>query len=193
MMANDVTFCLLAGGKSSRFGSDKRLARLKGKTIVDHIIEKLSKFDGDIVISTYKSDSHGWHFKIIEDENYFCGPVCGIEKVVKSVDSKNVIFLAADMPFVSCKMIEGLLLCINSSDVCFFKCGGVFYPLPFVIRRDAAFDYFKTNNCRDRSIKEFISYYASSGVIEWKRCDEFFNINKREDLLKAEYILDLRT
>ena len=36
-----VAGCILAGGRSSRFGSDKALIEWKGKTLLAHAIERL--------------------------------------------------------------------------------------------------------------------------------------------------------
>ncbi|CAN5340872.1 molybdenum cofactor guanylyltransferase [soil metagenome] len=45
-----VLGAILAGGRSSRFGSDKALAMLRGKPLIDHAREALFSQCGDVVI-----------------------------------------------------------------------------------------------------------------------------------------------
>lgn len=42
--------CVLAGGQSSRFGTDKALARLSGQTLLTHAIDRLSQWCDHVVV-----------------------------------------------------------------------------------------------------------------------------------------------
>ena len=49
----DIPICILAGGTSRRFGSDKALAVLDGKPLLSHVLERLSdQTSGLIAINT---------------------------------------------------------------------------------------------------------------------------------------------
>ena len=41
MIENNILGIILAGGKSSRFGEDKSIAKLGDKTLLDHTINKI--------------------------------------------------------------------------------------------------------------------------------------------------------
>ena len=43
MYENNILATILAGGKSSRFGSDKSMVILGNKTILEHTISKIEK------------------------------------------------------------------------------------------------------------------------------------------------------
>ena len=43
MNENNILATILAGGKSSRFGTDKSLVKLGGKSLLDHTIDKIIK------------------------------------------------------------------------------------------------------------------------------------------------------
>ena len=43
MNENNILGIILAGGKSSRFGEDKSIAKLGDKTLLDHTINKIEK------------------------------------------------------------------------------------------------------------------------------------------------------
>ena len=55
MNENKILATILAGGKSSRFGSDKSMAILGDKTILEHIIFKIKKkFSNILIVSNNK-------------------------------------------------------------------------------------------------------------------------------------------
>ena len=55
MNENNILGIILAGGKSSRFGEDKSIAKLGDKTLLDHTINKIKKeFTEILVISNNK-------------------------------------------------------------------------------------------------------------------------------------------
>ena len=55
MIENNILGIILAGGKSSRFGEDKSIAKLGDKTLLDHTISKTeNEFTEILVISNNK-------------------------------------------------------------------------------------------------------------------------------------------
>ncbi|MEP7223130.1 MAG: molybdenum cofactor guanylyltransferase [Novosphingobium sp.] len=50
MNQSSILGVVLAGGQSSRFGSDKALARLGGRTLIDLAVESLARWCGRVVI-----------------------------------------------------------------------------------------------------------------------------------------------
>ena len=55
MIENNILGIILAGGKSSRFGEDKSIAKLGDKTLLDHTINKIeNEFTEILVISNNK-------------------------------------------------------------------------------------------------------------------------------------------
>ena len=64
MKDHKILGVILAGGKSSRFGSNKSLSNLKNFKLIEHVIQKLNKkFDEILIVS---NDS-----KLIFDNFYF--------------------------------------------------------------------------------------------------------------------------
>jgi molybdopterin-guanine dinucleotide biosynthesis protein A len=45
-----VLGAVIAGGKSTRFGSDKALARLRGRTLIDQVVETLAGQTADVIV-----------------------------------------------------------------------------------------------------------------------------------------------
>ena len=86
MNENNILAAVLAGGKSSRFGTDKSLVKLGGKSLLDHTINKIEKtFNEILIISNNKSLTiKDKNIKIIPD----ClpgqlGPLIGVLSAMK--------------------------------------------------------------------------------------------------------------
>ena len=116
MIENNILGIILAGGKSSRFGEDKSIAKLGDKTLLDHTINKIEKeFNEILVISNNKE----FNFKnnkihVVEDciEGQL-GPLVGILTAMKWViiNKKNYKWIASfpcDTPFFDIKLISEL-------------------------------------------------------------------------------------
>ena len=88
MIENNILGIILAGGKSSRFGEDKSIAKLGDKTLLDHTINKIeNEFTEILLISNNKE----FNFKnnkihVVEDciEGQL-GPLVGILTAMKWV------------------------------------------------------------------------------------------------------------
>ena len=98
---------VLAGGKSSRMGTDKAKLVLSGKTLLQHQVEKLELFCGNarvVVSGRYPDYNH------VEDVKKDCGPLAGIYSVIKKYHLMSYyLFLPVDMPYISVDSLNRLL------------------------------------------------------------------------------------
>ena len=60
MRRADLMGAVLAGGQSTRFGSDKALAVLGGRTLLDHAVARLSDWCGSVVIAGREDGVPDW-------------------------------------------------------------------------------------------------------------------------------------
>lgn len=178
--------CILAGGKSKRFGNDKRFAFLNGKKLIDYALQVASEISDDVYISTRHNETLEG-YKIIKDRKPFLGPACGIANVIKEVSADIYVFLAADMPFVKKEHISRLIDAIDKKPmaVC-YKQNNKLKTLPIVIY-DPDKEILKMD-CSNRRILDLIE---NIGIKTIKTDNEliFFNINNYSDLKEAEKIL----
>ncbi len=91
-----MEICILAGGLSSRMGSDKAKLRIGGKTLVAWI--KLSAQETGLPVRIVRRD-------IVER----CGPLGGVYTALNSSEANAILFLACDMPFVTADFLRGLI------------------------------------------------------------------------------------
>ncbi len=110
-----ISGCILAGGKSQRFGEDKRFFKFNGKTLIEIAIEKLKKiFDKVYVIcddenfmrKKLKCSGVIYRIQIIEDIEKYKGPLTGIYSFFKKTGEKSGFFIPCDMPYLSVEFIK---------------------------------------------------------------------------------------
>lgn len=98
---DELTGVVLAGGKSSRFGTDKGLFPYVGKLLVQHAIDILRPFCGEVLVSTNKPEAYAFTgLRTITDIYTDCGPLGGMHSGLSHATGRVVFFLGCDMPGV---------------------------------------------------------------------------------------------
>ena len=201
MIENNILGIILAGGKSSRFGEDKSIAKLGNKTLLDHTIGKIeNEFNEILVISNNKD----FNFKnnkihIVEDciEGQL-GPLVGILTAMKWVtkNKKKYKWIASfpcDTPFFDIKLIRELkikvketskkLIFLNSNKKRHNIFGLWSLDLIEILEEDIKNSFRKVELWADKIGYENIN-------INEEKFDRFLNINTKKDLEKAKENLD---
>ena len=99
MVQLDFPIAIIAGGKSTRFGSQKLDFLCKGKSLIEHSVEIASQISDDIFIIKGKQDfTLNKQVIVFEDLVSECGPIGGIYTALKKIDSDWLAVMPADMP-----------------------------------------------------------------------------------------------
>ena len=116
MKEHNILGVILAGGKSSRFGSNKSLSNLSNTKLIQHVINKISKYFSDILIVSNDSKLvlEDPKIKIIKDcRDGYLGPLVGVLSAMKYANQNNkynwVITFPCDTPFFDKIIIEKLI------------------------------------------------------------------------------------
>jgi molybdopterin-guanine dinucleotide biosynthesis protein A len=105
-----VTAIVLAGGRSSRFGSQKLAADLDGAPLLDHVVRAVAGVAGEVVVAGAPSPSIGGvRLRHVIDEIPFAGPLAGLELALRSVTSELAIVVGGDMPGLVPAVLEAML------------------------------------------------------------------------------------
>jgi len=104
-----ITGIVLAGGKSSRMGSDKGLMIFNGKPLVKYSLELLSHFCENILISSNNPEYKSFGFEVIADEVAGAGPVAGIATCLRQSKTSLNLVLSCDMPLLDPVVFETIL------------------------------------------------------------------------------------
>jgi len=137
MKIKDVAGAILAGGKSKRFGSDKRFFKLGDKTFIEIMCEKLLRVFESCYLSVEKNFNKIQkpeikiisQFKIVYDKYDEIGPVGGLISVLHEIPHIGCVFVPVDVPFLDEKVL--IFLSQNREfDIVYFNLNGKIYPIP---------------------------------------------------------------
>jgi molybdopterin-guanine dinucleotide biosynthesis protein A len=90
---------VLAGGRSSRMGTDKALLQLAGKPLIAHAVAKLRGLCAEVTILG-ANPALAAYAPLLGDTHPGCGPIGGMEAALKHSPHAWCLFLAVDMPFL---------------------------------------------------------------------------------------------
>jgi len=95
---------VLAGGLSSRMGSDKAEMQLGGLTLLEIAVGKLRQICGEVVV-VGRREFVPAGVRVIPDLRPGCGPMGGIEAALSDAGSGRAMFLPVDMPLVPADLL----------------------------------------------------------------------------------------
>ena len=100
---------ILAGGKSSRMGSDKGLMLFKGKPLIQYVIEQLKPAVNRVVVVANNTAYENFGLEVIADLIKDIGPAGGIYSALKHTNASRNFIVSCDMPFVTTGAIEFII------------------------------------------------------------------------------------
>jgi len=174
-----VVGVLLAGGKSERFGKDKRFHTYEGKSFIDRCIETISEVFDEFYISAEKGFNYK-DYNVIHDIENYKGPLYAIYSVMKSLKRDAYVFTVVDMPFISSKTLREILdLLLNYEVVCMKVGGRMSFPVGLNFKVLTDIERFISSG--NYSIMKFL-ISQDCRFLHKEPSIEFVNINRPEDL-----------
>ena len=198
----EIIGIILAGGQSRRFGDgDKFFRKLNGKSLIDHVIERLQPQTDDLVINS-NSDANLFleqGLTVVPDTiQGFAGPLAGIltgmEWVLRNKPQYEwIATFPSDAPFIPHNCVKEMRLCakMENTDIVCTASGQRTHPVCALWRIDLAADLRKVMiNEGLRKIDLWTARHQLS-IIKFPDhpYDPFFNINRPEDMVLAEKIM----
>jgi len=186
---------ILAGGASRRYGSDKALAKLDGRTLLDHIIGRVRPQVTELVISGPARE--GCSTPAIADEHPGQGPLAGLHAVLRWADARQlplVATFACDTPFIPIHCVERFHAAIGTS-LCAVACrAGELQPTCALWRTAALASVGAALASGERSLRGAIDAVDAVSVEFDARAgakgDPFFNINRLQEMKSARSWLE---
>lgn len=101
---------VLAGGKSTRMGSDKGLIKYHSVPQQEHLYKLLEHTCDNVFLSVREEQQSIMdnHFSIIVDQNEYRGPFNGILSAHKSYPDVAWLVLACDLPLIDLEALKNL-------------------------------------------------------------------------------------
>ena len=168
---------ILTGGTSKRFGSDKSLAQIDGKNLLEYISAGL---DNIIIVGPETAIKA----KYVREEPVGAGPVAAIAAAMKVVDSDLVAIYATDMPFAP-RITAQLVSALKNDAAIAMDCDGKLQPLAGVYRSEKLRSALETyESVENQSVKSLIAKLVVDEV-PLVETEYLMDIDTKEDLLKA--------
>lgn len=192
---------ILAGGQATRMGGgDKGLRRVQGRSLLDHVIGRLSPQVSDLALNANgdptRFDSFGLPV-IADSPQDFAGPLAG---VLAGLDwaaeqgAQVIVTAAADTPFLPCDLVPRLQLAAE----------GMTHPLVLAatpdpkrgLARHPTFGLWPVDlreelrGALESGVRKVVAWTDAHGgrLAEFPDEAAFFNVNTPSDLIRAEAI-----
>jgi len=100
---------ILAGGKSTRFGSDKGLELFRGKPLVMRVLDVFKPLKIPIFIVSDNPDYQNFDAPIVKDEFKSIGPLGGLYSALQYSTTSHCFCVACDMPFLDVRLFQKMM------------------------------------------------------------------------------------
>ena len=107
-LAPDATAFILAGGKSTRMGTDKAFLQLGGETLLSRALRTARAATSEVHIVGDKIRFEAFA-SVVEDIYRERGPLGGIHAALAATSTELNLMFAVDLPFVDSTFLEFLL------------------------------------------------------------------------------------
>ena len=189
MSNEDIKCCIIAGGLSGRFGSDKSLYMFEGKPMIKHTYDAVRPVFDEIYIIAHGGEKFSFlDAKIIPDIIPGLGPIGGIYTAVESLEMERVFVFPCDMPFLNTDFIRYMTEIPDFYDIVVPQIDGRYQPLHAIYSKRCADGIKKKIELKDYRMSGFYDGYNIRPVIEEEvgfyddPSKMFKNINFRADL-----------
>jgi len=140
-----VTAIVLAGGRSSRFGSAKLAAELDGRSLLDHVIEAVAAVASETIVviaPTGPPPRLPSGVRIVRDRDAFGGPLAGVAVGLEVATGEVALVVGGDMPRLRPRVLEAMLAALgtagNAPAAVVLEADGDPSPLPAAIQVEPA-------------------------------------------------------
>lgn len=106
----DITGVILAGGKSSRYGSNKALVRIEGIPLIERVTAVMQSLFEHVFLITNTPEAYAYlGFPMYEDLIKGLGPLGGIYTALTVISNGGGFFVPCDMPFLNPYLIRHMV------------------------------------------------------------------------------------
>lgn len=128
MMPANPTLAILAGGRSSRFGSNKALAAVNGEPCWLPLAREAKLAGWEVILSGPQQTLAQYGFPVINDPSEFPGPLVAFRNLLRELGVARLALVACDMPRVPFSLLQ--FMWENFSDTVCLEKSGELFPLP---------------------------------------------------------------
>lgn len=137
---------ILAGGRSTRFGSDKASALLAGRPLLDHVARALAAVCDDVVVVRAKGQvlpAVSVPVRVTDDRHEGLGPLAGMVAGFEVLQAPLAFVVSCDAPLVQPALVRLLAGEAASADIALPFANGFPQPLVAVYRVETCLPAFR--------------------------------------------------
>jgi molybdopterin-guanine dinucleotide biosynthesis protein A len=113
-----VTGVILAGGESSRMGSNKALLPYRGGRFIESIYRQLSGLFDEVLVVTNTPEQYAFlGCRMVSDIYHGMGALAGLHAGVVNSRTPHIFSVACDMPYLNDSLIRALVARRHQGDV----------------------------------------------------------------------------
>ena len=193
---SDVVVFILAGGKSTRMGTDKAFVPLDGRTLLARALDLARSVSREVKIVGDRAKFAPFA-PVVEDIFPGCGPLAGIHAALRASTTELNVILAVDIPFISLALLQHLVTRARSAPSVLAtvpRSNGGWQPLCAVYRpgfADAAEQALKRGHYKiDALFEELNTQAVAEDELETAGFSPriFRNLNTPEELAEASKV-----
>lgn len=106
---SNISGFILAGGLSTRMGTDKAFLKIAGEPSLGRMINIIRPFCHNVAVSGMKEDYQVFNTEMIADLVTGIGPISGIYSSLKFSNSDWNLLISVDVPFLNEELLELLI------------------------------------------------------------------------------------
>jgi len=184
---------VLAGGRSSRFGEDKAMARLHGASLLEHAMRPLADL-GAIAVSAKSHSPVAAHARarglqvVTDDPNGADGPLAGVLAALTWAETLGFLAIATvpcDAPLLPDDLVVNLLAARGGALAAYAETAHGAHPLCAIWDVGARAPLLRTLGAGHPPVRRFLADLGAVAV-HFEAADAFTNANTRDVLTALE-------
>lgn len=185
----NITGIILAGGRSSRMGTDKGVLLINGQPMIKLIISAMQPVVDTIMIVGNHAIYDHFGYARIPDEFEDAGPLAGIYSGLKASTTAFNLVLSCDVPLVTTKLLSQLVENATSDhDIIQLASEGRAMPLIALYKKSCEVTFLDLLNKGDRKLQLALTHVKCK-TIDVKTEDEKYmlNVNTADQLNQLQH------
>lgn len=185
---DEITGLILAGGRATRMGGiDKGLFELRGRTLVERVIERLRPQVAGLIISANRNidryRAFGFAVVLDAEDNLeaFPGPLAGILAGLRAAPTPWLAVAPCDAPFLPADLVSRLGNALAGSRAAVAHVGAKIEPLFCLLHTDQTEDLARSLKHGERRAEAWLRGVGAAPAV-FALAENFANLNSLQEL-----------